>query len=120
MNPTVEAVKRNLDLTSSKPLKICTYEAFKKTIILGDIPAGERINEKEFSEQLNISRTPIRFALQELVKEQLVEHIPMVGIVVKGISMKDAYEIVKKNYGPKRAKNLFIENPKTLLENQYL
>lgn len=30
MNPTVEAVKRNLDLTSSKPLKICTYEAFKK------------------------------------------------------------------------------------------
>ncbi|MFR8245697.1 MAG: CpsB/CapC family capsule biosynthesis tyrosine phosphatase, partial [Streptococcus sp.] len=34
--------------------------------------------------------------------------------------MKDAYEIVKKNYGPKRAKNLFIENPKTLLENQYL
>ncbi|EKS9962319.1 GntR family transcriptional regulator [Enterococcus faecalis] len=93
MNPTVEAVKRNLDLTSSKPLKICTYEAFKKTIILGDILAGERINEKEFSEQLNISRTPIRFALQELVKEQLVEHIPMVGIVVKGISMKDAYEI---------------------------
>ena len=47
MNPTVEAVKRNLDLTSSKPLKICTYEAFK-TIILGDIPAGERINEKNF------------------------------------------------------------------------
>ena len=93
MNPTVKAVKRNLDLTSSKPLKICTYEAFKKTIILVDIPAGERINEKEFSEQLNISRTPIRFALQELVKEQLVEHIPMVGIVVKGISMKDAYEI---------------------------
>ena len=30
--------------------------------------------------------------------------------------MKDAYEIVKKNYGSKRAKNLFIENPKTLLE----
>ena len=42
MNPTVEAVKRNLDLTSSKPLKICTYEAFKKTIILGDIPAVGR------------------------------------------------------------------------------
>lgn len=50
MNPTVEAVKRNLDLTSSKPLKICTYEAFKKTIILGDIPAGERngLTKKNF------------------------------------------------------------------------
>lgn len=47
MNPTVEAVKRNLDLTSSKPLKICTYEAFKNHYF-GDIPAGERINEKNF------------------------------------------------------------------------
>lgn len=47
MNPTVEAVKRNLDLTSSKPLKICTYEAFKNHYFR-DIPAGERINEKNF------------------------------------------------------------------------
>jgi DNA-binding GntR family transcriptional regulator len=86
-------VKKNLDLTQNKPLKACIYEAFRKTIILGDIPAGERINEKEFSEVLNISRTPIRFALQELVKEQLVTHVPKIGIVIKGISIKDAHEI---------------------------
>jgi DNA-binding GntR family transcriptional regulator len=72
MASIIEVVKKNLDLTQNKPLKACIYEAFRKTIILGDIPAGERINEKEFSEVLNISRTPIRFALQELVKEQLV------------------------------------------------
>ena len=47
MNPTVEAVKRNLDLTSSKPLKFVPMKPLK-TIILGDIPAGERINEKNF------------------------------------------------------------------------
>ncbi|MDN6640341.1 MAG: GntR family transcriptional regulator [Tetragenococcus sp.] len=93
MDPTVEAIKHNLDLTKNKPLKICVYEALRKTIILGDIPAGQRINEKELSEELNISRTPIRFALQELVKEQLVEHVPRIGIIVKGISIKDAYEI---------------------------
>lgn len=93
MNPTIEKVKDNLELSRNKPLKTSIYEAFKKTIILGDIPAGERINEKEFSEQLNISRTPIRFALQELVKERLAEHRPRIGIVVKGISTKDAYEI---------------------------
>jgi len=69
------------------------YEAFKKTIILGDIPAGSRINEKEFSDTLNISRTPIRYAMTQLVAEKLVEHVPKIGIVVKGISIKDAYEI---------------------------
>lgn len=93
MNPIVDAIKCNLDLSQNKPLKLGVYEALRKTIILGDIPAGKRINEKELSEELNISRTPIRFALQELVKEQLVEHVPRIGIVVKGISIKDAYEI---------------------------
>ncbi|GMA47557.1 GntR family transcriptional regulator [Tetragenococcus muriaticus] len=93
MDPIVEAIKNNLDLSQNKPLKLCVYKALRKTIILGDIPAGERINEKELSEELNISRTPIRFALQELVKEQLVEHVPRIVIIVKGISIKDAYEI---------------------------
>ena len=55
-----------------------------KTIILGDIPAGSRINEKEFSDTLNISRTPIRYAMTQLVAEKLVEHVPKIGIVVKG------------------------------------
>ena len=93
MSAIIEAVKRNLDITQNKPLKISLYEAFRKTIILGQIPAGTRINEKEFSTALNISRTPIRYALTELTKELLVEHIPKIGIIVKGISIKDALEI---------------------------
>ena len=93
MSAIIEAVKRNLDIHQNKPLKISLYEAFRKTIILGEIPAGTRINEKEFSTALNISRTPIRYALSELTKELLVEHIPKIGIIVRGISVKDAYEI---------------------------
>ncbi|MDO4432469.1 MAG: GntR family transcriptional regulator [Aerococcaceae bacterium] len=93
MNPIITAVKRNLDIFQNKPLKISVYEAFRKTIILGEIPAGSRINEKEFSEALNISRTPIRYALAELTKEQLVEYTPKIGNVVRGISIRDAFEI---------------------------
>ena len=89
----IEAVKKNLDISQNVPLKISVFEAFKKTIVLGDIPAGQRINEKEFSDVLNISRTPIRFALKELEKEKLVDHLPRIGVVVKGISRKDAVEI---------------------------
>ncbi|OTN77525.1 GntR family transcriptional regulator [Enterococcus sp. 8G7_MSG3316] len=93
MSSIITAVTKNLDLTENKPLKSLIYEAFKKTIILGDITAGSRINEKEFSDTLNISRTPIRYAMQQLTAEKLVEHVPKIGIVVKGISIKDAYEI---------------------------
>lgn len=89
----VESVQKNLDFNQNKTLKTLVYEAFKKTIILGDIPAGSRINEKEFADSLNISRTPIRYAMNQLVDEQLVQHVPHVGMVVKGISLSDAHEI---------------------------
>ncbi|MFK4566786.1 GntR family transcriptional regulator [Enterococcus sp. UD-01] len=93
MSSISEAVGRNLDLSLNEPLKELVYQAFRKTIILGEIPAGQRINEKEFSEVMNISRTPIRYALQKLVDEDLVDHVPGVGMIVKGISINDAYEI---------------------------
>lgn len=93
MSTIINAVSKNLDLSQNKPLKDLIYEAFRKTIILGDIPAGERINEKEFSENMNISRTPVRYALKKLTEEELVRHVPGIGVVVKGISIKDAYEI---------------------------
>lgn len=93
MSKISEAVGKNLDLGLNEPLKELVYKAFRKTIILGEIPAGQRINEKEFSEVMNISRTPIRYALQKLVEEGLVDHVKGVGIIVRGISLNDANEI---------------------------
>lgn len=93
MNPIIESVKANLDLNQNLPLKQLFYQALRKTIILREIPAGSRINEKEFSLELNISRTPIRYALAQLLEEKLVEHIPKKGIIVKGVSIEDAMEI---------------------------
>lgn len=94
MNASViTAVKNNLDLSQNVPLKVAFYEALRKTIILSEIPAGCRINKKELASALNISRTPIRYALGVLEEEKLVEHIPKRGIVVRGISLKDAIEI---------------------------
>ncbi|MBO0473460.1 GntR family transcriptional regulator [Enterococcus ureasiticus] len=93
MSTISEAVGKNLDLSINEPLKELVYKAFRKTIILGEISAGQRINEKEFSEVMNISRTPIRYALQKLVEEGLVDHVRGVGIIVRGISLNDANEI---------------------------
>ena len=93
MNDIFEAVKQNLDVNQNRSLKESVYQAFRKTIILGDIPAGVRINEMEFAEILNISRTPIRYALKKLTEENLVEHVPRIGMMVKGIRIQDAHEI---------------------------
>ncbi|MGO3733067.1 MAG: GntR family transcriptional regulator [Vagococcus sp.] len=93
MTNMIETVKKNIDLTSNQPLKQSIYQALRKSIILGEINAGTRINELEVSEQLNISRTPIRYALQVLREEKLVTHEPGVGMIVKGITIKDAREI---------------------------
>lgn len=93
MKASVQEVLKNTDLSQQKALGEIVYEAFRMTIIQGKIPFGERINEKEYSEIMNISRTPIRFALKILEKEGLVEHIPKVGVVVKEITKKDAIEI---------------------------
>ena len=50
MNASViTAVKNNLDLSQNVPLKVAFYEALRKTIILSEIPAGCRINEKELA-----------------------------------------------------------------------
>lgn len=81
------------DMSQFKPLNEIVFEGIRKAIIKGSVPVGERIKEKELSERMNISRTPIREALQRLEKEELVEYIPKFGMVVKKISIKDAKEI---------------------------
>ena len=44
MDDVVKAVTKNLNLSKNQPLKKSLLSAFRKTIILGDIPAGTRIN----------------------------------------------------------------------------
>lgn len=49
MSAIIQAVKKNLDITQNKPLKISLYEAFRKTIILGEtlqVPVLTRKNSR--------------------------------------------------------------------------
>ena len=43
---------------------------------------GERINEKNYADALNVSRTPIREALHRIQDEGIVRHVPNFGIMV--------------------------------------
>lgn len=95
MNEYMPDVIKLLDLKQNIPLNQIVYNGLRTSIIKGIIPLGERINEKKYSLELNVSRTPIRDALYRLHVEGLIEHIPNCGYLVKKITLDDAKEIYK-------------------------
>ena len=56
------------------------------------LPPGSPIREKDLSEQMEVSRTPIREALLQLEKEGLVEIYPQAGTRISKISMEEVRE----------------------------
>lgn len=71
-------------------------ESLRCAILAGDYTPGERMLEVHLSERLNVSRTPIRAALQALAGEGLLIHTPNKGYYVREFSLEDivqAYEI---------------------------
>jgi DNA-binding GntR family transcriptional regulator len=54
---------------------------------------GESLIETKLSEELGVSRTPIREAIRQLELEGLVQSIPNKGAIVKGISPQDIEDI---------------------------
>lgn len=49
-----------------------TYQVLRSAILSGELVAGSRLVETQIAEKLQVSRTPIREALQQLQKEQLI------------------------------------------------
>lgn len=83
-----------------KPLSLAdqVYERLEELILNGDYQRGEILTEKRLSEELGVSRTPIREALDRLVYDNLVKETSS-GTEVRGISeedVKDLYDIKKR------------------------
>lgn len=51
-------------------------EYLRNAIIVGDLSPGERLNEVKLSEEMGVSRTPLREAIRALAVEGWVEHSP--------------------------------------------
>lgn len=77
----------------SRPVRDIAYEQLKHAIITGEIPAGSRIVETVYAEQLHISRTPLREALRKLERDGLVEYVLHRGVVVRAFTIHDIDEI---------------------------
>jgi len=69
------------------------YSEIKKLIITNKLQPNTLLVERQLSEQLGISRTPVREALKQLTSEGLTEFIPGKGVFVTNITFEDFINI---------------------------
>lgn len=77
-------IKATIDYTA--PMSPQIYGILRRAIIENRIAPGTPIYEAKLSEALGVSRTPLRSALQQLAKENLIETRPQVGSIVAPVN----------------------------------
>ncbi len=65
------------------------YNFIAEKITTGKYPSGYRLVENDIATEFGVSRTPVRLAIEKLVSEGLVRHIPNKGAVVRQMSVDD-------------------------------
>ena len=73
------------------------YLAIRDAIVEGRLPPGEQIRDQELSQELGLSRTPVREALARLEADGLVETSPQSYTRVTGLdrrAARDAFPVV--------------------------
>lgn len=71
------------------------YDAIREALVLQTLPAGQKLSEPAWSEQLSVSRTAIREAFARLEAEGLIERAATAGYVVPELSAEDIAEITE-------------------------
>ncbi|MDT7919871.1 MAG: GntR family transcriptional regulator [Meiothermus sp.] len=69
------------------------YAHLRGAILAGSLLPGARISEPGLAQELGISRTPVREALQRLAQEGLVELLPGKGARVRVLSAEEVREV---------------------------
>lgn len=77
-------------LQRSQSLHEQTYQALRTAILSGELPAGERLVETQLADWLKVSRTPIREAIRQLQRENLILADDNGALRVASLSVQDA------------------------------
>ena len=70
-----------------------TRARIRELIISGEFAPGSRLRERELSHALDVSRVPVREALQQLEAEGFIDTSPRRGATVKQITLRDVNEL---------------------------
>ncbi|MDF2963736.1 MAG: transcriptional regulator, GntR family [Paenibacillus sp.] len=74
-------------------LKEKAYQEIRSLILSGNLKPGEFLTERGLVERLEMSRTPIRSALEKLEAEGFIRQSPNQGIIVEQMSINKAVDI---------------------------
>ena len=69
------------------------FSQLQNDILNGKYQPGDSLIETKISEEIGVSRTPVREAIRQLELEGLVQSVPNKGTIVKGISLQDIEDI---------------------------
>lgn len=82
-----------MDKIFNNELSAQAYIKVRSMIISKELIPGQKIVQDKLAENLGISRTPLRSALQMLEGEGLIESLPRKGVIVKAFSNEEIVEI---------------------------
>lgn len=91
------ARKSSRKTSGKKPLTLTeiAYHELEERIVTLKLAPGEILSESWLAEQLDLGRTPIREALQQLAREGLVVIMSRRGVVVSDVDVKRQLELVR-------------------------
>jgi len=75
------------------PLRVSVAEIIREAILNGSMRPGTPVVEMALAEQLNVSRAPVREAIQILEADGLIESEPYKGKRVKPLTLKEVEEL---------------------------
>jgi len=84
-------VRKNTSLQKTK--KDLMVEILRDAILSGELQPGERLLQEELAERFNVSPTPVREAIQQLVAEGVLSHSPYKGVQVAEVRQEDVWEV---------------------------
>jgi|AntAceMinimDraft_17_1070374.scaffolds.fasta_scaffold30193_2 DNA-binding GntR family transcriptional regulator len=90
----INGLNNNLKLNKNYyPISEIAYKSLKDLIVKCKFKGGDRLILNDLANKLNISITPIREALKQLEKDELIEVVPNKGAIVVNIFLEDVIEI---------------------------
>lgn len=72
-----------------------TVTRLRELVITGELAPGERLNERELCERLQVSRTPVREAIKTLIQEGLLRAQPNRSPVVAPLDASDTAGLIE-------------------------
>jgi DNA-binding GntR family transcriptional regulator len=76
------------------PLKEQAYNYIKMLVLNEEVPVNSFLSERSLAEQLGMSKTPVRLAIERLENEGFVRVSPQQGIVVIALSFEEILDYI--------------------------